>query len=104
MWISPTGVLSRRGREEILQGLAWIGLKNTIGKIQSDLKDWVKCEHGRRMPRGISRLLKHIAEARKIYPPPTKAEIEAKFGSLDDLLSEAQAIVMEGRSKREKCP
>jgi hypothetical protein len=37
-------------------------------KIQCALKEWVKSGEGRKMPPSIQRLIKHGAEARKIWP------------------------------------
>ena len=43
---------------------------NIAKHLRDALKEWVKREEGRKMPPGIQRLIKRVAEARKIWPIP----------------------------------
>lgn len=82
MRISEAGALILCDCQQTIEELAEIGTDDIIKGIRTDVKAWVSRKQVRRMPRGIPQLLKRIAEARKIYPPLTKEEVEARVASI----------------------
>jgi hypothetical protein len=69
-WIKEWGhsTLTRHDGVQEPEQLAGYRFERMIRRIQIEVTDWVGRGYGRRMPPGISRLLKRIAKDRDEYP------------------------------------